>query len=141
MRKRRTRRGFTLIEAIAAVVILAIGLPPMLWAVREAHLARANPVLASRARWLAEARLEQIIADRHSTTRGWTYVTTAAYAAESPVAGFDGFDRSVARAEREADLITPGSGYLVVTVTVDWTDAAGAARSVSVSTVLTEYAP
>ena len=35
---RRPRAGFTLIETIAAIVILSLAIPPMLWAVREAHL-------------------------------------------------------------------------------------------------------
>ncbi|MCZ6542471.1 MAG: type II secretion system protein, partial [Planctomycetota bacterium] len=65
--------GFTLLETIAAVVILALAIPPMLWAVREAHIQRVNPMLASKARWLATEKLEDIIADRHSTTRGWAY--------------------------------------------------------------------
>ena len=46
-------RGFTMIEAIAAMVVLAIAVPPMLWSLREAQVQRANATLASQARWLA----------------------------------------------------------------------------------------
>ena len=62
------RRGFTLIETIAAIVILAIALPPMLFAIRDAHVQRVNPVLVSQARWLATEKLEDILADRHSAS-------------------------------------------------------------------------
>lgn len=135
----RTRRGFTLIETIAAIVILAIAIPPMLWALRDAHVQRVSPVLASRARWLATMKLEDVIADRHSTNRGYAYLMDGNYANESPVAGWSQFDRSIAITETEADLVTAGSGYKTVTVQVSWTDASQTARSLSVSTVLTEY--
>ena len=36
----RTRRGFTLMETVAAIVILAVALPPMLWAINEAEVFR-----------------------------------------------------------------------------------------------------
>ncbi|MHC4274668.1 MAG: type IV pilus modification PilV family protein, partial [Planctomycetota bacterium] len=54
------RRGFTLIETVAAIVILAVAVPPMLWAVAQAQHKRANPMLASKARWLAMEKLEDI---------------------------------------------------------------------------------
>lgn len=141
MTRHTTRRGFTLAEAVIAVVILAISVPSMLWAVRQEHKARVQPVMASKARWLATEKLEDIIADRHSTTRGYTYLTTSNYAAESPVSGFTGFTRSVAIAETAADLASAGTGYKKVTVTVGWTDGTGAARTLALATVITDYTP
>ena len=139
----QTRRGlgFTLIETIAAMVILSIAIPPMLWAVRDAHSGRVDVVLSSRARWLATEKLEDIIADRHSTTRGYNYLIAGNYPAESPVTGFPNFNRSVNLTETQADLSTPGSGYMNVTVSVTWNDAMGTARTMAVSTVLTDYTP
>lgn len=133
------RRGFTLIEAIAAIIILTIAIPPLLFAMRDAHVQRVDPVLSSRARWLATAKLEDIIADRHSTTRGYDYLTAGNYPAEPSVSGYPNFSRSVTLTETEADLSTPGDGFMTVTVTVGWTDGSGDARSLSVSAVLTEY--
>jgi prepilin-type N-terminal cleavage/methylation domain-containing protein len=135
------RTGFTLVETIASIVIVAVALPPMLWAIRDAHAQRVNAVLASRARWLATEKLEDVIADRHSTTRGYAYLVPGNYAAESPVATDPDFDRTVSLSETEADLTTTGDGYMNVTVTVSWTDAGGDARSLDVRTVLTEYSP
>ena len=50
VRRRQHPPGFTLIETIAAVVMLSIAVPPMMWAINEAHMQRVNPVLVSRAR-------------------------------------------------------------------------------------------
>jgi len=91
----RRRRGFALTETIAALVILAVGIPPMLWAIREAHTMRVNPVLASRARWLAVEKLEDVIADRHSATRGYGYLSSINYPVEPAVTGFTAFSRGV----------------------------------------------
>jgi prepilin-type N-terminal cleavage/methylation domain-containing protein len=135
----RPHRAFTLIESIAAIVILAIAIPPMLWSIKQAHVQRVNPMMASKARWLATEKLEDIIADRHSTTRGYAFVAGGNYPTENPVAGSPGFRRSVSINETGADLTTPGLGYKRATVTVTWTDATGASRSLSVATVVTDY--
>ena len=134
-----TRRAFTLIECIAAIIIISIAIPPMLWSMREGHVQRVNPMLASKARWLATEKLETIIADRHSTTRGYPYLVTANYAAEVPVSGSPGFSRSVSFTQTAANLSTAGVGYMRVTVTVTWTDATATSRSLSIATLLTDY--
>ena len=138
------RTGFTLIETVTAIVILAVAIPPMMWAITEAQRQRINPMLASRARWLTVEKLEDIIADRHSTTRGYSYLIAANYPPENPVPGFAGFTRTVTLLETKADLVTtapPPLGYMTVTVTVGWSDADAEARTLDVSTVLTDYTP
>ncbi len=133
------RCAFTLIETIALIVVLSAALPPTLFAIREAALDRASPVMASRARWLATAKLEDVIADRHSTTRGYDYLQSANYPAETSVTEAPDFSRSVTLIETEADLTTPGEGCMIVTVTVSWSDPKRGSRSLSILTVLTEY--
>ncbi len=133
------RSGFTLIETIAAVVLLSVAIPPMIWAVRDAHIQRINPMLVSKARWIATEKLENIIADRHSENRGYDYLTGGNYPAESTISGYPGFSRSVSLSETDADLQTAGDGYMTVTVSVSWTDATGTPQTLAVSTVLTEY--
>lgn len=145
-RKRARRAGgraFTLMETVAAIIILSVALPSMLWALREAHTQRVNPVMSSTARWLAVEKLEDVIADRHSTTRGWGHLIPANYTAESPVAAFTGFDRTVTLTEYQADLATADTdgGYMVVDVAVTWTDGTATSRTQTVSTVVTEYTP
>ncbi len=139
--KRSNKRGFSLIETIVAIVIMSIAIPAMLWTVREAHIDRVNPTLASTARWLAIEKLEDVIADRHSTTRGYTYLIPGNYAAENPVAGFAGFSRTVSLNETLADLVTAGAGYMNVTVQLSWTDGEAQAQTLDISTVLTDYTP
>jgi hypothetical protein len=128
-----------MVEAIAAIVVLAIAVPPAMWAIREAHVQRVNPRMASTARWLAVEKIEDAIADRHSTTRGYAYVVNANYATESPVSGFAGFTRSVSVTETGADLLSAGTGYKRVVVTVSWTDATSTSRSLTLTTVVTDY--
>lgn len=135
------RRGFSLVEAIAALVILALAIPPMMWALRASGAHRANSVLATTARLLAQEKLEDVLADRHSTTRGYGYIAAGNYPDEVPVDAFPGFRRSVAINETGADLTSPGTGYKTVSVAVSYTDATGAGRTIALQTVVTDYTP
>lgn len=140
------RPAFTLIEAIIAMVILSVAVPAMLLAIRTVHDKRAAPILSSRARWLAAEKLEDVIADRNSSTRGFGYLISANYLSEPTIAGFPGFSRSVWLSQTGADLQTPGTGYMNITVTVTWNEGpggggAGTARSLALGTVLTSFTP
>ena len=138
-------RGFTLIETVAAVVILAVAIPPMLWAVSEAHMQRANPLLASRARWLVIEKFEDVVADRH----GLGFYDSAldpGVTPETPIAGFPAYNRTVTISLEHGPWdhfgqtwLIPAGGYKTITVAVDWTDAGGDARTLSISTVVTDY--
>lgn len=136
------RRGLTLIEAIAAIVILSVAIPAMLWALRDAARRRVDPVLVNRARWLAGERLEDIIADRHSPSRGYAYVVNANYAAENPVSGFNGMQRTVSIVETGSPpSFGAGTGYKTVTISVTFTDGMAVSRTLSLATVITDYTP
>jgi hypothetical protein len=138
-RSRHHRRSFTLIEAVAAIVVLTIAIPPMLWSLRQAHTQRVSPAMASTARWLATEKLEDVIADRHSTTRGYGYVTASNYPTEGSVSGFAGYSRGVSISETGPDLSSAGSGYKRITVSVSYTDATDTARTLSIATIVTDY--
>lgn len=144
-RGRGQRPGFTLLETITAIIILSIAVPPMLFAVRESHRQRVNPLFTSKACWLLTEKLEDIIADRQSTSgnRGYNYLVSSNYPAEAKgtISGYPQFSRSVSFTETKADLATAGGGYMKVTVTVGWTDGNGNARTLSIVTVVTDYDP
>jgi prepilin-type N-terminal cleavage/methylation domain-containing protein len=90
--------GFTLIEVVVTIIVLAIALGILVPFVVSLK-GSASPVVTQQAITLAQERLEQIIADRSDTSipRGFTYATTPGnYPAENPVTGFTNFTRSVA---------------------------------------------
>lgn len=136
---RRAARGVSLIETVAAMVVLAVAAPACLWAVRDATVQRAGSALALRARCLAVEKIEDVVADRHSGTRGYGWVTNANYPAETAIADMPGFARSVEVVETGPQLSGAGTGYKVVTVTVSWVDPQRGATSMNLRTVVTDY--
>jgi len=62
-----SRRGFTLIEAIIAIVVLSLAVPATMAMIHDATVARTDSVLTTRAAWLAGTISEQILADATST--------------------------------------------------------------------------
>lgn len=139
--RRDGRRGFSLIDLMAAILVIAIAFPPLFFALTDAHRSRVEPIQVSKARWLAAEKIEDVLADRHSSTRGYSYVSSGSYPAENPVTGHAGFSRSVSVSETGASLSGSGTGYKTVTVTVQFKGAGGASRSLSMSTVVTDYTP
>lgn len=139
MPNHRTHRAFTLIESIAAIVILAVALPAMLWAIRDAAARRADPALIVKANWLAAEKLEAVIADRHSSSRGYAWLIDANYPDEAAVADFPAFSRSVAITQTASDLSTPGVGFKVIAVTVTFPALNAPSRSVTMSAAVSDY--
>lgn len=124
-----------------AIVVLGVATPGMFMALRAAASGSMAQLQASRARWLIQEKLEDIVADRHSLTRGFAYITASNYPVEASVSGSPGFSRSVAIEATDASLALPGTGYLKVTVTVTYAGWDSATRSLAVATVLTDYTP
>lgn len=137
--RQRYGAGFSLIEAIIAIVILSVAIPPMFWAMRDAAERRVTPVMLTRARWLAAEKLEDIMADRYCSSRGYGYLLTANYPSEPAIPEFGGFSREVAVVERGADLQSAGTGYKIATVRVSYPGARGAIQIFELATVLTDY--
>jgi Tfp pilus assembly protein PilV len=124
--------GFTLIEAVLIIVIAGIAVLPlsMLFANTSIHSSDArNATVAAQ---LAEAKLEEITADKNSTSRGFSYLIAANYPAENPVAAFSNYNRSVAIA---ADSTYDGVTFRTVSVTV----ACPNIPNVTVATWFTSY--
>lgn len=66
VRRPRHARGFTLVEAIAAMVVIAIAAPTSLVFLHDAARARADAARATRAAWLAQCILDESAADAAS---------------------------------------------------------------------------
>jgi len=106
---------------------------PVLAAYRDAALRSPLSELQTRASLLATEKMEEILRDRVEPGRGYAWITTANYPAESPVAGFPGFTRSVA----VANATVGGVAVRQVTVTV----ANAGIAPVTLDTWFTELAP
>jgi prepilin-type N-terminal cleavage/methylation domain-containing protein len=132
-------RGFTLIEIIIAIVIMAIFAPAIIVAI-TAPLAHTtwdnNQVIAT---MLVQERLEDIYAYKAnvSLTYGYSYITAANFPTESPVSGFTGFNRTTTITEvAGSDLSTASasSGFKKIAVSVTYTGGAA-----TCTTVLGDY--
>ncbi|MBI1819566.1 MAG: type II secretion system protein [Nitrospirae bacterium] len=135
----RNQRGFTLIEVIITIVLLAIltsGLMAMFTTFSQSN---GDPSVMIQASELAQEKMDQVIADRYNPARSFNYVTTANYPAENPVAGFTGFNRSVnvifVNTGALDTTVSPGpTNYKKITVTVN-----SNAGSVTTSTLIGSY--
>ena len=63
-------RGFTLIEVVIVVIVLAIAVPPTLNLMQSAASGRADAINTTRATMLATAVMESVLADINSSTEG-----------------------------------------------------------------------
>ncbi|HYQ95621.1 MAG TPA: prepilin-type N-terminal cleavage/methylation domain-containing protein [Candidatus Eisenbacteria bacterium] len=107
--------GFTLIEIVMIIVIAAIAILPlsMLFANSSIHSSDArNATIAAQ---LAQAKMEELTADKNSPARGFSYLVAANYPAETPVPAFSGYNRSVSFAP---DSTYDGVTFRTVSVTV-----------------------
>lgn len=110
---RPTRRhAFTLIEAVAAVVVLALLIPPTITMLSEAANARGDAIGLARGTALADAVLEHVIADVSST---------------DPALGFD----ALADADTYLDDPSDGLSARIAPLTQPYT-AAGLSYSVTI---------
>ena len=107
--------GFTLIEVVLIIVIAAIALLPLGKLFADGSLHANDAQSATTAVQLAASKMEEIVADKNSPARGFAYLTAPHYPAESPVAGFSNYGRSVAIAP---DSVYGGVTFRTVSVTV-----------------------
>lgn len=155
---RQTRAGLTLIEAIIAVVVLSLAVPTTVVMLHDAASVRADAIATIRATWLANAVVEQIIADAASRAPGLgfsafadpqTYLSDTDAGLRSRIAlitspyesmGFSytiivGQPQSAAGDQTgspEHDL------YRTITVTVSWNSTRGDVKSTALSTLISE---
>ena len=118
------RRGATVIELAMCIVVLSIALPPLIKSYAESSTQQINPGNEATAAFLADERMEQIVARRYQGTDGYSAVTTSNFPSESAgsISGFAAFARSVTVSYVTSSLSSSGSdvGYKKVRVTVTW---------------------
>ena len=120
MRQRtRSEQGFTLIEAIIAIVVLGIAVPVVVVLLRSAGLQSAKAERLSQATLMAQGKMDQVIADKKA--RGYAYVCSLF--AEDPDHYDDEPSPGYTRAVTATDDTLEGVAYKEVTVTVASDDA------------------
>ncbi len=134
--KGRLRRSATIIEVVAAIVILSVALPTLMGSFADAARQSIGPYQRGIASLLAIERMEQIIARRYRGTDGYSAVTTANFPNESPVSGFPAFARSVTVTYTDESLGPVGSdeGYKRVRVRVQ-----GAGEMIDIERVFADF--
>ncbi len=89
--------GFTLIELIITIVVLAIAGIGVMSVFSNSMRTGANPLVVAQANLLVREKMEIIMGDRQNTARGFSWIIPANYPAENPITvpGFSAFSRSV----------------------------------------------
>ena len=107
--------GFTLPEVILIIVIAGVALLPLSMLFANTSIRSGDAHAASVAAQLAEAKMEEITADKNSPSRGFSYLVASNYPAEDPVPAFPGYARAVAFAP---DSVYDGVSFRTASVTV-----------------------
>jgi len=157
-RSSRSRSGFTLLEAVAAIVVLAIVIPPTVTMLGSAANARADAVSLARGSALADAVLEHVIADVASddASLGFAALDDANTYIDAPSSGLRARIASLTAIYENARLsydlaigelvdqtgATSGDAaqdiYRLVTVSVQIPSTSGPALTMTVATMVTD---
>ena len=136
-------KGFTLIEVILVIVIMAIVIPSLITVLSVITKGQVNTLGTTTSAVLAQERLEEIIADKRSPNRGFAYIDNVNYPDENPVGGFAQYNRSVdIVCVNSSDLNTPvacPTDYKRVEVTVQASGVGPSVPDAVLVTVLTDY--
>lgn len=150
-----SRRGFTLVEAVAAIVVLGILIPPTVVIMRDAAAARVDAINMTRATWLASAVMEQVIADTSSDSLGMSALSDSVAYLTTPSSGLEARLTDVTALYATAGLswsltvgdLVSGTGtpagdaaqdvYRYVEVTVNWNSRTGS-RTFQLGSLLTD---
>lgn len=156
------RRAFTLIEAIAAIVVLSILITPTVAMLRDSTTARVDATQQTRATLLAAAVLEQVEADvaSSSSSLGMTALASSGTYLNTPGTGLVARMANLTSAYTSkglawalnvgplvsADTTTTGDSlkdvYRWVSVSVSWTSArSGAAKTFTTGLLVTDTTP
>ena len=117
MTARAGMQGFSLVELIAVIVLLSVGLVALLQVFGTATRSIGTNVDGQLGAQLTQERAERVLVDRR--VRGYTYVTTpGTYPAEPVVAGFTNYARTTVFTPLAVAPCAPGGTCQQVVVTV-----------------------
>lgn len=108
------QRGYSIIEVITVILFIGMALPSLVLFFSHAVVASAEEEIQSKALMLCEQKMEEILADKMSPSRGYSWITTPNRYASETISG--GFTRTVA-------VVTTGKiynsvSYAEITITV-----------------------
>jgi len=136
---KKKKRGFTLIEVMLTMVIIATGLFGLMVIYHNSARNVMDADINLMASYLARERLEKLVSDK--VAYGYDYVINENYSTTANVTvGGHQFTRSFNIYEvLKDDLFTPqvDSGFKRIDMTVSW--GLGADENVILSTILTDY--
>lgn len=107
--------GFTLLELILVVMVATVAIAPLMSMFSNAVYNSVKPVIATEAVFLAQEKIETIIADAAAQGRGYDYIINSNYPDISNPPEFSGFSISVTVA---AESLYQGVNFKLVDVTV-----------------------
>jgi len=139
------KKGFTLVELIVVLVVLAIGLMTLLLAIRVANIQNATSHFIAVSEQLAGQKMEEVLWYRDSA--GINSIKSAAFPPEDPITvsspAFSNYKReveiiNVRLSDLNASVGGTTTGYIRVKVTVS--SKAGIAPDVEVITIISDAA-
>ena len=132
---RSRSHGVTLIELTIMIVILSITIPSTFWFFAENSRKAIESERRVIATLLVEERMEEVLSDRHSSTRGYSYLVTGNYPDDTPLTGYTRVVEFEDVDPSDLSTTSPGSGFRKITVTVSYSSPDG---SSAFSTVVSD---
>jgi hypothetical protein len=84
-----------LIELVLVIVVAVVAVTPLMSLFSDATVNSVKPLIATQATFLAQDKIEEILADAKAAGRGYGYVTSSNYPDVVNPPGFQGFTISV----------------------------------------------
>lgn len=135
----KNSKGFTLVEAVLTIIVIAIGLFGMMFLFDNVTRGAMEGDQAITSTYLVRERLERMIFDK--VYRGYNYIVAANYpASETVLVGNQAYTRQVSILEVSKGNFSVGqfgSGYKRIDVTASW--GTGANQRISEATLVTNY--
>lgn len=135
-------KGFTLIEVILVIVIMAIAIPSLIMGVSLMTQRQVNALGTTTAADLAQEELEKIIAKKRSTCGTCGYANIAVGTGTfSAVSGFPNYEKKTDVEYMDSILSPSGTdlGYKKVTVTVRAVGVGPSVPNAVLVTLVTNY--